>query len=127
MMTLTAAPDVLTEAEIRSFLGPTRLVGRELRCFEELDSTNNYLKGLAQGGGDLPHLRREVLLPLGHVDADAQHQGLDPPRLRLQGQLRQNAAELLPAEHRVVGPFQPRPGTADPLHGGAHRPTGVAA
>ena len=41
---LTAAPDVLTEAEIRSFLGPTRLVGRELRCFEELDSTNNYLK-----------------------------------------------------------------------------------
>lgn len=41
---LAAAPDVLTEAEIRSFLGPTRLVGRELRCFEELDSTNNYLK-----------------------------------------------------------------------------------
>ena len=41
---LTAAPDVLTEAEIRSFLGPTRLVGRELRCFEELSSTNNYLK-----------------------------------------------------------------------------------
>lgn len=41
---LTAVPDVLTEAEIRSFLGPTRLVGRELRCFEELDSTNNYLK-----------------------------------------------------------------------------------
>ncbi|WP_300691166.1 biotin--[acetyl-CoA-carboxylase] ligase [uncultured Oscillibacter sp.] len=41
---LTAAPDVLTEAEIRNFLGPTRLVGRELRCFEELDSTNNYLK-----------------------------------------------------------------------------------
>ena len=45
---LTAAPDVLTEAEIRSFLGPTRLVGRELRCFEELDSTNNYLKTLPE-------------------------------------------------------------------------------
>ncbi len=46
---LTAAPDVLTEAEIRSFLGPTRLVGRELRCFEELDSTNNYLKSWTDG------------------------------------------------------------------------------
>ncbi len=45
---LAAAPDALTEAEIRSFLGPTRLVGRELRCFEELDSTNNYLKTLPE-------------------------------------------------------------------------------
>lgn len=45
---LTAAPDALTEPEIRSFLGETRRVGRELRCFEELDSTNNYLKALAQ-------------------------------------------------------------------------------
>lgn len=41
---LTAAPDALTEAEIRSFLGETAVVGRELRCFAELDSTNNYLK-----------------------------------------------------------------------------------
>ena len=41
---LAAVPDVLTEAEIRSFLGPTSVVGRELRCFDELDSTNNYLK-----------------------------------------------------------------------------------
>ena len=45
---LSAAPNALTEAEIRSFLGPTRLVGRELRCFEELDSTNNYLKTLPE-------------------------------------------------------------------------------
>lgn len=44
---LTAAPDVLTEAEIRSFLGKTNIVGRELRCFQELDSTNNYLKAQA--------------------------------------------------------------------------------
>lgn len=43
---LAAAPDALTELEIRSFLGPTAIVGRELRCFEELDSTNNYLKAL---------------------------------------------------------------------------------
>lgn len=41
---LTAVPDALTEAEIRSFLGETAVVGRELRCFAELDSTNNYLK-----------------------------------------------------------------------------------
>lgn len=41
---LASAPDVLTEAELRGFLGPTAVVGRELRCFQELDSTNNYLK-----------------------------------------------------------------------------------
>ena len=41
---LAAVPDALTEAEIRSFLGETAVVGRELRCFAELDSTNNYLK-----------------------------------------------------------------------------------
>ena len=46
---LLAAPDVLTAAEIRGFLGPTAIVGRELRCFEELDSTNNYLKSLPEG------------------------------------------------------------------------------
>nr|WP_325213140.1 biotin--[acetyl-CoA-carboxylase] ligase [uncultured Oscillibacter sp.] len=46
---LCAAPDVLTEAEIRCFLGETAVVGRELRCFEELDSTNNYLKSWTDG------------------------------------------------------------------------------
>ncbi len=46
---LLAAPDVLTAAEIRSFLGETKVVGRELRCFEELDSTNNYLKAWTDG------------------------------------------------------------------------------
>lgn len=45
---LAAAPDAMTEAEIRSFLGETRRVGRVLRCFDELDSTNNYLKSLPQ-------------------------------------------------------------------------------
>ena len=47
---LAAAPDALTEPEIRSYLGPTAVVGRELRCFEELDSTSNYAKALAQAG-----------------------------------------------------------------------------
>lgn len=47
---LCAAPDALTEPEIRNFLGRTNVVGRELRCFEELDSTNNYLKTLAPSG-----------------------------------------------------------------------------
>ena len=41
---LAAAPDAMTEKEIRGFLGKTAVVGRELRCFAELDSTNNYLK-----------------------------------------------------------------------------------
>ena len=45
---LSAAPDALTEPEIRNFLGPVAVVGRELRCFEELDSTNNYLKTLPE-------------------------------------------------------------------------------
>ena len=46
---LLAAPDLMTEAEIRSFLAETRVVGRELRCFQELDSTNNYLKAWTGG------------------------------------------------------------------------------
>ena len=44
---LLAAPDALTEPEIRSFLGKTHIVGRELRCFAELDSTSTYLKAQA--------------------------------------------------------------------------------
>lgn len=47
---LSAVPDALTEPEIRSFLGKTAVVGRELRCFDKLDSTNNYAKSLAQAG-----------------------------------------------------------------------------
>ena len=45
---LTSAPDALTEPEIRNFLGETAAVGRTLYCFDELDSTNNYLKRLSQ-------------------------------------------------------------------------------
>ena len=41
---LTGTPDTLTETEIRSFLGPTRIIGRKLLCFDEIDSTNTYLK-----------------------------------------------------------------------------------
>ena len=48
---LASAPDALTEPEIRGFLGRTAVVGRELRCFDELDSTNNYLKSLPRGDG----------------------------------------------------------------------------
>lgn len=48
---LLAAPDALTEVEIRSHLGPTEVVGRELRCFDEIDSTNTYAKQLAFSGG----------------------------------------------------------------------------
>lgn len=47
---LIASPDALTVPEIRSFLRETAVVGRELYCFDELDSTNNYLKTLAQSG-----------------------------------------------------------------------------
>ena len=47
---LSGAPDALTETEIRRFLGPTERLGRELRCFDEIDSTNNYAKQIALEG-----------------------------------------------------------------------------
>ena len=47
---LLAAPDVLTEAEIRRFLGGTRTVGRRLVCLTETDSTNLRAKQLAAEG-----------------------------------------------------------------------------
>lgn len=46
---LVSAPDVVTEEEIRTFL-PATSAGRELHCFEEIDSTNTYLKKLAITG-----------------------------------------------------------------------------
>lgn len=50
---LASVPDAMTEAEIRSFLGETAVVGRELRCFAELDSTNIRAKQMAlQGAAD---------------------------------------------------------------------------
>ena len=47
---LVATPDALTEAEIRPLLQPTAFVGRELRCFDEIDSTNTYAKQIALEG-----------------------------------------------------------------------------
>ena len=47
---LVAAPDALTEAEIRPLLRSTAFVGRELRCFDEIDSTNTYAKQIALEG-----------------------------------------------------------------------------
>lgn len=47
---LTTLPDAMTEPEIRSFLGETALVGQELRCFDQLDSTNLYAKQIANAG-----------------------------------------------------------------------------
>ena len=47
---LTGTPDAMTEAEIRSFLGPVARVGRELRCLDEVDSTNLYARQIAMAG-----------------------------------------------------------------------------
>jgi BirA family biotin operon repressor/biotin-[acetyl-CoA-carboxylase] ligase len=47
---LVSAPDLLTEEAIRTCLGPTVTVGRELCCFDEIDSTNTYAKKLALSG-----------------------------------------------------------------------------
>ena len=47
---LLAAPDAVTEPEIRHFLGETDRVGRTLVCLEEVDSTNLHAKQLAAEG-----------------------------------------------------------------------------
>lgn len=47
---LIGSPDALTEQEIRGFLRPTECVGRELRCFDEVGSTNTYAKQIALSG-----------------------------------------------------------------------------
>ncbi|MBO4914731.1 MAG: HTH domain-containing protein, partial [Oscillospiraceae bacterium] len=47
---LNSAPDRLSETEIRTKLGETKLVGRKLVCFEKIDSTNAYLKRAASEG-----------------------------------------------------------------------------
>ena len=47
---LTAAPDALTEREVRRFL---TVECPDLRCLEEIDSTNSYLKREALAGA--PH------------------------------------------------------------------------
>ena len=44
---LTAAPDALTEREVRRFLGEPDILGRELHCLGTIDSTNTYAKKLA--------------------------------------------------------------------------------
>ena len=47
---LAAAPDALTEPEIRRFLPPTEVVGRKLVCLSEVDSTNTRAKESAMAG-----------------------------------------------------------------------------
>ncbi|MEG1918395.1 MAG: biotin--[acetyl-CoA-carboxylase] ligase, partial [Oscillospiraceae bacterium] len=46
---LTGLPDVLTETEIRSYLGTTERVGGKLICLDAVDSTNSYARRLEQG------------------------------------------------------------------------------
>ena len=47
---LTAAPDALTEREVRRFLGQSGILGRELHCLDTIDSTNSYAKRIAMTG-----------------------------------------------------------------------------
>ena len=47
---LVSAPDLLTETEIRRFLPEVETVGRELRCFDVIDSTNTYIRQAALEG-----------------------------------------------------------------------------
>lgn len=47
---LVGTPDALTEAEIRSCLKRTEVVGGTLYCLDQVDSTNTYAKQLAMAG-----------------------------------------------------------------------------
>ena len=47
---LRAAPDLLTETEVRRFLGPVDIIGREIVCLDEIDSTNSECKRMAARG-----------------------------------------------------------------------------
>lgn len=47
---LAAAPDALTEYELRRRLHGVKTVGRTLHCLESVDSTNSFLKRIAADG-----------------------------------------------------------------------------
>lgn len=47
---LRAAPDLLTETEVRRALGPVRVVGSAITCLDETGSTNSDCKRLAAQG-----------------------------------------------------------------------------
>ena len=47
---LVSAPDVLTEAEIRSFFSESKETGRNLLCFDTIDSTNTFARRIAMEG-----------------------------------------------------------------------------
>ncbi|MBQ1741859.1 MAG: biotin--[Oscillospiraceae bacterium] len=50
---LSELPDQLNEQTVRANLGSLQIVGTTLRCFDSIDSTNNYLKReAAQGAPD---------------------------------------------------------------------------
>ena len=48
---LRAAPDILSETEIRRFLGPVRVIGNGIVCLDETESTNSDCKRLSRQGG----------------------------------------------------------------------------
>ncbi|ADU73267.1 BirA family biotin operon repressor/biotin-[acetyl-CoA-carboxylase] ligase [Acetivibrio thermocellus AD2] len=48
---LCYVPDIINSWEIKEGLG-TRIIGQNIHCFSEIDSTNNYAKTLAQKGCD---------------------------------------------------------------------------
>lgn len=50
---LGSSPDVLSEREVRRYLGSIAVVGRTLHCMECVDSTNSFLKrAAAEGAAD---------------------------------------------------------------------------
>lgn len=73
-----------------------------------------------QGPSHVPQLGGEVLGALAAVDADPHHHVVHMAALRLHGQLRQNAADLPPVQHHVVGPLDAALPASQPFHSPGH-------
>ena len=54
-----------------------------------------------------------------NIDADAHHHMGHMAALPLQGHLREDARQLAPSQHQVIGPLDLRPNTGHPLNGTA--------
>ena len=72
-----------------------------------------------EGRGHTRHIGGEIGSGLGHVDTNTYD---DPVRhtVGAERRFRQDAADLPPAQHQIVGPLDTAAQTADPLNGTAH-------
>ena len=76
---------------------------------------------LGQRDGDGTHLWKKILRPLVHIHTNAGDEVVQGVALALQAQLCEDAAQLPPSQHDVVGPLDPGADAAGGLDAVAHR------